>query len=147
MKKLTPLLITFFILSFFSNTLFAQDDEVSEKIKYHELGINATTFINEFISLNNNDVDLGDYMVTYKYHFGNKAIRFGLGGLFNNFSETLNGGGGNRDSKKVNFNFRAGYEWSKQISKRWSFYTGLDMVMGISETVTETNKFRSHHAY
>ena len=139
MKKFTLLLITVLAVSFFSSTLFAQDNDAPTKARYHEIGINATTFINKFISLNGNDVDLGDYMLTYKYHIGNKALRLGVGGQFSNFSEQLSNGGGNRDSKKMEFNFRVGYEWNKQVSKKWNFYAGLDIVSGISETVTQTN--------
>lgn len=134
MKKSILLLIT--LLFTLTNILNAQTSQKDQpgKQKFHELGINVTTFINEFVSLNNNDADLGNYMVTYKYHIGKNAFRFGLGGRFSQLDEPV--GGGNRVTKENKFDLRAGYEWNKPISKRWSFYYGLDAIAGNNQSVT-----------
>lgn len=139
MKK--PILLLIYFIAFFGISIAsnAQDNEMLDNGNYHELGINATSFINEFISLNNNSADLGDYMITYKYHFGAKALRFGLGGQFSQLNEDV--GGGDRDSKSNILEFRIGYEWNKQITKRWAFYTGMDIVGGNTKSVSETNNF------
>ncbi len=131
MKK--PILLLITLLFCFSHLSVAQTDE-EENERFHEIGINVTTFINEFISLNNNDADLGDYMMTYKYHMGRNAIRFGLGGRFSQIDEPV--GGGNRVTKENKFDVRLGYEWNQSISKKWSFYYGLDIVGGNSSSVT-----------
>jgi len=137
MKKSILLLIN--ILFCFSNILVAQDDnsDSMKKQRFHEFGINVTTFINQFASLNNNDADLGDYMITYKYHMGKNAIRFGLGGQFSQIDEPA--GGGNRVTKANNFDVRLGYEWNKFITKKWSFYYGFDAIVGNSQSITIAN--------
>ena len=135
MKNPILLLITLFFC--FSNNLVAQigETESTQKQKFHEFGINVTTFINEFISLNNNEADLGDYMVTYKYHMGKNALRFGIGGKFRKLDEPV--GGGNRISKENKIDLRAGYEWNKPITKKWSFYYGFDAIGGTFNSVTK----------
>lgn len=109
--------------------------ESTEKLKFHEFGINVTTFINELVSLNNNEADLGNYMITYKYHMGHNALRFGIGGQFQKLDEPV--GGGNRVSKNNKFDLRLGYEWNKPISKKWSFYFGLDAIGGNANSETK----------
>jgi len=131
MKK--PILLLIFSLTFiFSQNLFAQDygdENHSSQEKFSEVGINATSFINEFISLNSNDASIGDYMISYKYHFGSKALRFGLGGKFNKVDEDTDGNG-TRVTNNNQFDLRVGYEWKKRITRRWGFYTGMDILAG-----------------
>lgn len=135
MKKPILLLISFLILS---QNIFSQDDSShdndeshSEQTheKYSEVGINATSFINEFISLNSNDAAICNYMITYKYHYGSKAFRLGIGGNFNQMDEDTDGNG-TRTTNNNSFDIRVGYEWNKKITKRWAFYSGMDMVAG-----------------
>jgi len=145
MKK--PFLLLIFSLTFiFSQSLFAQDfdsenHEDHNQEKYSEVGINATSFINEFISLNSNDAAIGDYMITYKYHFGSKALRFGLGGSFSQVDEDTDGNG-TRTINNNQFDLRIGYEWNKRITKRWGFYSGMDIIAGtdVSSSVSETDE-------
>jgi hypothetical protein len=131
MKKPILLLISFLI---FSLNIFSQDDDSDshgehDQEKYSEVGLNATSFINEVISLNSNDATIGDYMITYKYHFGGKALRLGLGGNFSQIDEDTDGNG-NRTTNNNSFDIRIGYEWNKKITKRWAFYSGMDIVAG-----------------
>ena len=140
MKKPILLLIFFSILVFSPQSLLAQDEEMVTKEKFSEFGINATGFINEFISLNSNDSDLGDYMITYKYHVGKTAWRFGLGGKFSQINDDTEGGG-NRETKDNALDFRVGFEVKKKISKRWSFYTGLDAIIGMEQSKSSTFNF------
>ncbi len=133
MKK--PILLLIFSLTLiFSPAILAQDiagenHEDHNQEKYSEVGINATSFINEFISLNSNDASIGDYMVSYKYHFGGKALRFGLGGSFSQIDEDTDGNG-NRTTNNNRFDLRFGYEWNKKITERWAFYSGMDIIAG-----------------
>ena len=144
MKKPILLLITFLTLIFTQN-IFAQDNDNEshgehDHEKYSEVGINATSFINEFISLNSNNASIGDYMISYKYHFGSKALRFGLGGEFSSTDEDT-GGNGTRTTKNNSFDFRMGYEWNKKVSKRWAFYTGVDLVASNDFSVSSAENF------
>ena len=133
MKK--PILLLIFSLTIiFSPNLLAQDNDGEnhgnhDGEKYSEIGINATSFINEFISLNSNDATIGDYMISYKYHFGSKALRLGLGGSFSQVDEDTDGNG-TRTTNNNDFDIRLGYEWNSRITKRWGFYTGMDIIGG-----------------
>ena len=68
-------------------------------------------------------------MITYKYHYGSKAFRLGLGGNFSQIDEDTDGNG-NRTTNNNRFDIRLGYEWNKQITKRWAFYSGMDILAG-----------------
>ena len=131
MKK--PFLLLIFSLIFiFSQNLLAQDNDVENHgdhhgEKYSEVGINATSFVNEFISINSNDAAIGDYMIAYKYHFGSKALRLGLGGSFSQADEDTDGNG-TRTTNDNSLDIRIGYEWNKKITNKWSFYSGMDII-------------------
>ncbi len=148
MKKPIILLLTILTLLLFSNTLIGQNDSDVTPIegdnnsmeRFHELGINATGFINEFISLNSNDSDVGNYMITYKYHIGKNALRFGVGGRYSQLDEGINGSG-NRNTSDQAISVRAGYEWYTNITKRWGFYYGFDAIAGTSISTSISNTF------
>lgn len=139
MKKPTLLLI-YSLLFILSQNLLAQDQQDLLQEKYSEVGINATSFINEFVSLNSNDAAVGDYMISYKYHFGGKAFRLGLGGNFSQIDEDTDGNG-TRTTNNNSFDLRLGYEWNKKITKRWAFYTGMDVIVGNSYTSSVADNF------
>ena len=119
-------------------SLFAQDD--SERNSTHELGVNATSFVKNFLSLNAADVDEGDYVLTYKKHQQNRALRIGLGGRFSQVNEDLEGGG--KLTTKDNFAaLRVGYEWNKSVAQRWNIYYGLDAITDFTQSVSSTSSF------
>ncbi len=141
MKK--PILLLILSLTFiFSQNLLAQDHdgENQEGEKFSEVGINATSFVNEFISLNSNDASIGDYMISYKYHFGSKALRFGLGGSFSQADEDTDGNG-TRTTNNNSLDLRVGYEWNKRITKKWGFYSGMDIIGGSDYTSSVSDNF------
>ncbi|MFK7774483.1 MAG: hypothetical protein AB8F94_20235 [Saprospiraceae bacterium] len=147
MKKPILLLISFLIFSqnIFSQDTFSKDDDSETQgehphEKYSEVGINATSFINEFVSLNSNDAAIGDYMITYKYHFGSKAFRLGLGGNFSQMDEDTDGNG-TRNTNSNSFDIRIGYEWNKKITKRWAFYSGMDIIAGNNFSSSVSDNF------
>ena len=130
--------ILFFLITFISISLLAQDD--SNKSLTHEIGINATSFIKNFFSLNSSDVDEGDYMLTYKKHNANRAFRLGLGGRFSQVNEDIDGGG--KLTTKDNFiALRVGYEWKNSISQKWNIYYGLDAIADFTQSNSSTNAF------
>jgi len=119
-------------------SLFAQDD--SDIYKKNEVGINATSFIKNFLSLNASDVDEGNYMLTYKRHNGNKALRLGLGGRFSQVTEDIEGGG--KLTTKDNLAaIRIGYELKKRVSNKWNIYYGIDAIADYTQSVSKTSSF------
>lgn len=103
----------------YSPNLLTQDNDSENynQEKYSEVGINATSFINKFVSLNDNDASIGDYLISYKYHFGSKAVWLGLRGSFSQVDEDTDGNGTRRTNNN-SFDIRLGYEWNKKINKR-----------------------------
>lgn len=130
--------ILLFFTTLLTISLFAQDD--MEKNKSHEIGVNATSFIKNFLSLNASDVDEGNYVLTYKKHKGNSALRIGLGGKFSQVNEDIEGGG--KLTTKDNFAaLRIGYEWKKSVSQKWNIYYGLDAITDYTQQVSKTSSF------
>jgi len=140
MKK--PILLLILLFSFLLNSYHVngQVEVTDSKEKFSEFGLNVTSFVNEFISLNSNDSDIGDYMVTYKYHLGKSALRIGLGGQFRQVDDETEGGGG-RVTKDNSFDFRIGYEVKTKITPRWGFYFGADATLGWAESKATTFNF------
>ncbi len=139
------LLLIFSLTFIFSQNLLAQDHDGEnhgdhDREKFSEIGINATSFINEFISLNSNDASIGDYMISYKYHFGSKALRLGIGGNFSQADEDTDGNG-TRTTNNNSFDIRLGYEWNKKITKRWGFYSGMDIIGGSDYNSSVSDNF------
>ena len=131
------------ILLFFTTvitlSIFAQSNNTN--VKKHEIGINATSFIKEFLSLNTSDVDEGAYMVTYKkLNENNTAFRLGLGGQISQMNENLEGGG-KLETKDNLAALRVGFEWQKNISSRWNVYYGLDAITDFGQEVSNTVTF------
>jgi len=128
----------FLFTTVISFSLFAQSDK--EKYSGHEIGINATAFVKEFLSLNASDVDEGPYMITYKKFKNGRALRLGLGGQFSQINEDIDGGG-NLTTKDNRASLRIGYEWNQAISKRWSFYYGADVITDFTQSTSQTTSF------
>ncbi len=137
MKKiLIPLLLLASIV-----TCTAQETSPEEKINKNQIGLNATFFITQFLSLNSGPVNQSPYALTYRRMLTeNRAFRFGLGATFqklNNNSNFIN-----TQSQLVNVDTRVGIEFQKQMSKRWRAYTGIDAIFGYSK-----NEFTSNNGF
>ncbi len=99
----------------------------------HEVGVNATFFVKEFLSLNEDDPDFEPYSLYYKLLNNNAemAFRFGLGLSIDNSTEKQNSGNQNepeRKDKASSFNLRLGAEKQFPIGKKWLAYLGGDFV-------------------
>jgi len=147
MKKLFILLVACTILSLSATA----QDEITEPSRF-ELGVNATYFISNFLGLNQDQLEIGPYAFTGKLRLNRTYLRFGLGGeaskrqLANDFSSNI------FDRKTQALDLRTGIEWHRDLTERWIFYSGLDILLGMNlsqtiassafdEVVTNTNQF------
>lgn len=82
MKNL--ILATLFLIS--CAVSYGQSDSVKVEKFTHEVGLNVTSFISQFVSLNSNIIPEGQYLFTYKNNLnsnkGNKFFRLGAGIAF-----------------------------------------------------------------
>ncbi len=135
MNKLL-LVLSFFCLPFL---LLAQEDSIQiiegpeVKIAKHEIGLNATDFIQRLISFNDLLIDDPNaYLLTYKILLSHKrAIRFGLNANYRSarMESGINSSFPN-DLKSYNFDLRVGLLMNRRLTNRWSSYLGLDVIYG-----------------
>ncbi|MDL5049007.1 hypothetical protein QQ054_23625 [Oscillatoria amoena NRMC-F 0135] len=132
--KLKLIVISFLLLS---QAAFAQtDDELKPE---HQIGVNATLFIKQFLSFNNTIAGSSPFLVTYKYIESNQGWRIGVGGsnaTTKNNSNTIFGASSN---SSLLIDTRLGYEWQKGLDKRWLLYYGVDAVYSYSKFRFTTN--------
>jgi hypothetical protein len=144
----TSLLSLFLICSF--SIVYSQQKKDTSKTYRNEFGIDATSFLLLYLPLGQDYNYLPNYYLTYRRKFNSGNIRSGLGGDFSN----QNVGNTNypNDSTKYNrFNygvdFRIGWEFVNEISKRWQVYYGLDTKISYQHIKNDLNYFSSGYAY
>lgn len=114
-------------------------DTAKQQLK-HQLGINTTAFVKEFLSFNTiTTVADNPYLITYKYMMGgNTALRAGLGlrilSQKQSSTTTLNV----PDSSLINYYLRIGYEKQFTLAKRWIGYAGCDIRWEHEKSVSKT---------
>ncbi|HYG14532.1 MAG TPA: outer membrane beta-barrel protein [Bacteroidia bacterium] len=118
-------LATLIILS--AITAFGQDTE-EEETPRNQLGINATLFIKQFLTLSNTTQPLNNpFLITYKHNLANNVwLRAGVGATYDESKNNPNDGSPMSTSNNMTTNLRAGVEWQHGITKRWLFYNGVD---------------------
>ena len=146
--------ITLAALLLLSSSIIAQNAttiETGKPIgKKNEFGVEVTNF---YGIINTNFQSNNPYVVTYRRHFGNAALRAGAGGTMNNLQHQAGGIDSGKDLN-MGVNLSAGYERQIWFGQRWGFYYGADgtfqaaysghqEVMGRSDTFTEVNTLRT----
>jgi hypothetical protein len=102
----------------------------------HELGLDGTNFIKQFLTLNNQSQAYNPkYYLTYRFHFKNESnLRAAIGGTYRKENtKSPNSSDPNRaqDFEK-SLDFRIGYELNKKLSRRWNVFYGLDLRSSVS---------------
>ena len=122
----------------FSISVSAQDSTSVYKVR-HEVGVNATGFINSFLSFNDRTGATGAYFLTYrKYRPDQKTLRLGLNVDFDNSRRQPVDPDDEVTSTLLSFNVRVGWENQSLISKRWVFLHGFDALMGYSNSLVKS---------
>ena len=95
----------------------------------HELGINSTFFIANFISFSGNIPNLvSPYALTYKMWVGKHGFRSGIGANYRERSDDGNNGSSTFTSTTTQADVRLGYEYQLPLARRWNMYFGADLV-------------------
>jgi hypothetical protein len=114
-------------------------DTAKQQLK-HQLGINATIFVKEFLSFNSiSDVADNPYLLTYKYMMGNtSALRAGAGIRLLSQKQSSSALTNVPDSTLLNYYLRVGYEKQFTLTKHWIGYIGGDIRWEYEKTVSKT---------
>jgi hypothetical protein len=138
------------ILIFSLSIAYAQQKTDTSKIYRNEFGVDATSFLMLYLPLGQNDFYLPSYYLTYRRKFNTGNIRSGLGGNFSN-QKVGNVNYPSDSNKYFRFNyaidFRIGWEFVNEISKRWQVYYGLDTRLNYQHIKNDLNYFSSGYAY
>ncbi len=111
----------------FSQTEASTKDWETER--HHEIGLDATGFIKKFTNIiGETDFEYPTYQFTYRYKTNVGNIRFGVGGRYadNEFQTFYYTDSTIRKRIGKSLNFRLGWEFKTDISKRWQAFYGLD---------------------
>lgn len=137
-KPLLQVLATVFIIFTAIAAVNAQD--TTKQQLRHQIGINTTLFVKEFLSFNNTVFAADNpYLLTYKYVLGGKgALRTGIGIHLNSQKQSSSSVINVPDSTQLNYYLRAGYEKQFTLAKRWIGYIGGDIRWEYEKTVSKT---------
>jgi hypothetical protein len=132
-----------FVFSLFiATSVFAQEKAVettTEEIKtIHQVGVNGTSFIKNFLSFTTTAIVLSPYLATYKIIFPSGwAYRSGYG--FNYAFTTKSDV--SRDQSSLGLDVRQGIEKRWNMGKKIKGYVGLDILYGLQHTSITTSVF------
>ena len=123
MKNILPVLLTLC----FCSTLSAQreDDKQKAALK-HEIGISATTLVQQFIS--GDDSTASPYLLSYRAIKGKYALRFGIGGTSKRNRRSEEGFADSETISNYSLDVRLGLEYRSNFGRRLVGIFGLDII-------------------
>lgn len=132
MKNISLILLTVL----FSTTLYGQD-----KVHNNEFSLNATGFVANYFNLggvNSNSI----YVIDYKRRLGaNLYFRSGLDASYTNSNSAQSNLARSYFNTK-SFDLRLGVERRKQLSEKWFWHYGVDVIGGMNyNTSTSDQQF------
>ncbi len=146
MKLLKTLLLVLMLNVF--NVIAQNDSTYGNKKLYfqNQIGINATNFIKQFLSLNSASLGApSSYDFNYKLLVGWNSkstllagLRTGVGYTTSSKNSNNITDGTSRNSDNNSFAWRIGAELQQKISKSWLVYYGVDFVRTVSENNTQS---------
>lgn len=150
-KSLTKTITMLFTGILISSSSFGQEADSEKKndrkLFEHQIGINATFFIQNFVSLNGGFLVGTPYDINYKFLYllpeGNfissVGLRTGFGYMATEGSSknVINNSG--NENRNVNYDYRFGVEAQKPIGKHWKCYLGLDYIAGSDDLKTKNS--------
>jgi hypothetical protein len=102
------------------------------KIKLqHEVGINATLLVKQFLSFGaNSNIPISPYIFAYKLTRKGHGIRLGAGVTSVSLTETQETFADTKTITNESINARFGYEYQHLLGEKWTSWVGLDAVYG-----------------
>ena len=132
MKNLTCIFIVI-LFPLFTNAQEESHDKEHKKEKrhldlFHEIGINSTYFLNQFLNFSDKEIPQSPYLLTYKIGTKKHAIRLGAGGVFKESEKSIETFDDTETLKDLSLDLRAGYEFRNSFGNRWIGYFGADFI-------------------
>lgn len=114
-----------------------QENQVSEseekKITFsHQIGINGTTLLKQFISSGDSSITQSPYILTYKLAMGPFAFRAGAGGSYKTEKTQEEGFADNLTDEEYTIEVRGGFEYQASM-RRWQGSFGVDVIGSIQD--------------
>lgn len=106
--------------------LWSQDSTASAPVFRHELGLDATPFLTQFLSLTPGGFAYNPYFARYRFHLEKWALRAAVGGNVRT-QEDLTNDTITVDYQQTAFQLYVGIERKTQLSRRWQCFFGLDL--------------------
>ncbi|CAN5199002.1 hypothetical protein BH09BAC1_BH09BAC1_00280 [soil metagenome] len=126
--------------------LLAQVDSTKQpNVRQHELALNFTFFVKQFINFGGNALVVSPYALSYKYIAAtNHTFRTGLGmGYSSSNQDATDPNLTSRNAHSIQMDVRAGYEYRVRLANSWSMFAGFDGVFSMDNNSTRTtNSFQ-----
>lgn len=136
MKKLLPILFCIICLSSYAGK---NDSTKVKKDFTHELSLNATFFVKQFINFSGNNIAISPYALSYKLiNEKNNALRFSIGVDFRDDKDPIEGTPDKITSTQVNLDYRIGFEHRFDLGKKWMAFVGADVTNSLTRNKTTT---------
>lgn len=131
MKNKLSFLFLFCCIGLYAQTESTTEEQPHKKIN-HEVGVNTTLLFKQILSLSDNTIPQSPYTFTYKMTRNNKGIRLGIGGNTSTNNEKQTSFADNKTINLSKANARIGFEWQKDIGKKWKAWFGTDAIAGVN---------------
>ncbi len=129
--------LVFLFLSF-ALSLFAQEATEEKTKGIHEIGVNATYFVKQFLNFGESNFSISPYVLSYKYIKDRKALRLGMGlTLAERNEEDIDGSTSDRKTISFSTDYRIGYEYRIPIKTKFLCFTGFDVVGSVRKNKVE----------
>lgn len=142
MKKNITLVFIVCIATFVNAQSDADTISTSKKINAtHQLGLNATIFIKQFLSFSNASVSVqsSPYVLDYSVTFNKKhGLKASLGGSYNNLSRQ-NSNTETEFQNRYSIDYRLGYFYHIKIAKKWGVQVGADVIASNANSLIRNN--------
>ena len=123
----SPLFLSMLLFLLFSSAdLIAQRKAKKDKTQ-NVIGINITSTLAGFFNSGGQDIPKDPFLFSFKVDKGEHALRFGLDFSVDHSESFISNTF--RRVQEDDFKLRAGYEWQKPVSKRFTMHYGLDGVL------------------
>lgn len=91
------------------------------------IGINITSTLAGFFNSGGQNIPKDPFLFSFKVDKGDHALRFGIDFSIDHSESFI--GNTLRNVQEDDFKFRAGYEWQKPVSERFTMHYGIDGVV------------------
>lgn len=125
--SVTSLLFLMLPLSSLGQDRQPVESEEKESSFSHQIGINGTTLLKQFISSGDSSITQSPYIFTYKLVMGSFAFRAGVGGTYKTEKIQEEGFADNQTDEEYTIEVRGGFEYQASM-RRWQGSFGVDAI-------------------